>query len=75
MEALYVAIPVYFPDASQLYEPVEGDPIVLAWLVPVTATEARFAKEHGYDAFEDLLVEKDPDLRDLGRAAIVGASI
>jgi hypothetical protein len=70
LEALYVAMPVYFPDAFHVYERVGAEPIVLVWLVPITASEAHFAKERGYDAFEDLLVERDPDLRDLGREAI-----
>lgn len=70
LEALYVAMPVYFPDGFHIYERAGAEPIVLVWLVPITATEAHLAKERGYEAFEDLLIESDPDLRDLGREAI-----
>jgi hypothetical protein len=71
IEALYVTLPVYFPDGFHVYQPEEGEPIVLAWLVPITAAEARYAGEKGWEAFEDLLAEVDPDLRDLGRVSIV----
>jgi hypothetical protein len=67
MEALYVASPVYFPDSFAYFEsPVLGT-VVLAWLVPITAREARFVYERGWDAFEDKLVERDPDLVNIYR--------
>jgi hypothetical protein len=33
-EALYVAVPVYFPDEFHVFQPAAGEPIVFAWLVP-----------------------------------------
>jgi hypothetical protein len=67
MEALYVASPVYFPDSFAYFESSVLNTVVLAWLVPITANEARFVWEHGWDAFEDRLVELDPDLVDIHR--------
>lgn len=71
IEALYVTLPVYFPEEFHVFKPEEGEPIVLAWLVPITAAEARYVERSGCEAFEDLLSELDPDLRDLGRASTV----
>jgi hypothetical protein len=36
LEALYVAMPVYFPDDFHVFTPAGADRIVLAWLVPIT---------------------------------------
>ena len=48
-----------------------GEPIVLVWLVPITAAEAHYVNDRTWEAFEDLLEEVNPDLRDLGRASVV----
>jgi hypothetical protein len=67
-EALYVSIPVWLPDGFHAFEPPEGgEPVVLVWLVPITAREAEYVRSHGWDAFEDRLVEQQPDLLDLDR--------
>ncbi|MDB5213993.1 MAG: hypothetical protein JWO86_1920 [Myxococcaceae bacterium] len=71
MEALYVSIPIYFPDDFHVYTPPTGDPIVLVWVIPITAAEAHYVNEHTWEAFEDLLEKTNPDLRDLGRASVV----
>ena len=71
MEALYVSIPIYFPDEFQVYTPPTGDPVVLVWLIPITAAEAQYVNERTWEAFEDLLERVNPDLRDLGRASVV----
>jgi hypothetical protein len=71
LEAFYVAIPVYFPDGFHVFEPPTGDPIIVAWLVPITAREAQFVRDRGDEAFEDELLKHDPDLLDFQRASIV----
>lgn len=71
IEALYVSVPVYFPKGFHVCQTEKGEPIVLAWLVPITAAEARYAREGGWETFEELLTEVDPDLRDFGRRSIV----
>ena len=70
LEALYVAVPVYLPDSFQVFRPADGDPVVMAWLVPITAREARFVGEQGWEAFEHELQEEDPDLLDMTRESM-----
>lgn len=69
MEAVYVAMPVYFPDEFAVYED-DADPIVIAWLVPISAQEAEYVKEHGWNAFEARLADTDPDLTDPFRPSL-----
>lgn len=69
MEAFYVAIPAYFPDEFATCR-AEGEAVAIAWLVPITAREAGYVAKHGWDAFEDRLVEADPDLTDLSRPSL-----
>jgi hypothetical protein len=70
VSALYVAMPVYLPESFASCR--EGDEaIVFAWLVPITAAEAHYIREHGSHAFEDLMERLDPDVLDLERQGIV----
>lgn len=69
MEALYVGMPVYFPDEFGSCE-VEGDSVVIAWLIPISKSEATYVADHGWPAFEDCLVESDPDLTDVYRSSM-----
>lgn len=71
LEALYVAMPVYLPDAFAAHTEPDGRTVVIAWLVPITRNEAEFVRTFGWGKFEDLLVEKDPDLLDMGRPSLV----
>jgi hypothetical protein len=49
----------------------DSDPQTLfALLIPVTHDEIHFIWDHGWSAFEDRLVEQDPDVWDLERASI-----
>lgn len=71
LEALYVSIPVYFPETLQTYKD-DGDlPIIQTWLFPITFNEAKFIKENGWDEFENRLVEFDPDLVDFKRQSVI----
>jgi hypothetical protein len=69
MTALYVTMPVYFPDEFGTYADPDGD-IVVAWMVPISDREAAFVAQHGWEAFEDRLVEADPDLVDIQRPGL-----
>lgn len=71
LEALYVAVPVYFPDTFATFVGSDLEPIVVAWLVPISSAEAQFVRHEGWETFEQLLVAVDPDLLDLSRASIV----
>lgn len=68
VSALYVALPVYLPDSFHVLAGPE--PIVFAWLVPITKSEADFVRAHGRDEFETALEAADPDLLDVSRKGI-----
>lgn len=69
MEALYVGMPVYFPDEFASCRE-EEDAVVIAWLIPISAREANYVARLGWDSFEDRLVEADPDLTDVYRRSL-----
>lgn len=66
MEALYVTLPVYFPDEFAVYEQ-DDKAIAIAWLVPISANEANYVHKHGWSKFEELMERKNPDLVDIHR--------
>ena len=68
-EALYATAPVYFEDSFHVFRGSE-QPTFFVWLVPITQDEARYIRNHGWDAFEDRLEADDPDLLDIRRSSI-----
>ncbi len=70
LEALYVAAPAYCPEAFATVSTNFGA-VVFAWVVPVTQGEADYIGRNGWRAFEDLLMETDPDLLDIHRPSVV----
>jgi hypothetical protein len=68
--AVYASIPVIYPDAVRVYSGASS-PVVLVWLVPITEGEVNYIKTHGWDAFESLLENDQPDLFDLRRPGVV----
>lgn len=70
MQALYVTSPVYFTESFHYYKGKKKT-IVMAWLIPVTAGEAHFVIREGWNSFEDLLEQKDPDLVDFTRKSLI----
>lgn len=69
LTALYVTMPSYFPSEFATFSGDHGE-IVIVWLVPISDSEADYVATHGWDAFEDRLVEQDPDLVDFHRPAM-----
>lgn len=69
LTALYVTMPVYFPDEFATFRSDDGD-VVVAWLVPITTHEADFVARYGWDSFEDKLADQDPDLVDFQRSGM-----
>jgi hypothetical protein len=65
--ALYVAIPVYFPDEFSGVDDPDLGTVIFAWLVPITDQEAEFVNRLGWKEFEAKLVKVDPDLLDFRR--------
>jgi hypothetical protein len=68
LTALYVAMPVFFPDDFHVYEG-STPPTVMVQLIPITTDEAAMASESGWETFESHLERSDPDLFDLHRAS------
>lgn len=66
MEALYASTPVYLPDAFAEY-----DGVVMVWLVPMSHSEFHYVHTQGWEAFEDRLMEQQPDLIDTGRSPLL----
>jgi hypothetical protein len=66
MTALVAAAPVYLPDSFGVCDTAAA-PVVLTWLIPVTAAEAQFARAHGWPALEAVFVAQDPDLTNIDR--------
>jgi hypothetical protein len=69
--SLYVSIPVHQPDSFRSFTTGEGGSIVFAWLVPIFDPEAQYVRDHGWSRFEDMLVERDPDLVNFNRQPVV----
>lgn len=70
LQSLYVSLPVYFPDSFRTYYGEEDSPIVQTWLFPITLSEVNYIMKNGWDKFEDILAESDPDLIDFTRSSI-----
>lgn len=69
-QAIYVTIPVYFPEALRTFKGDDGQSIVIAWLVPITQSENFYVREHGWEAFENLFERNNPNLFDLDRTSL-----
>ncbi len=70
VSAFYVSAPTFLPDTFAVCRDGESA-IAIGWLIPITGSEARYARQHGADAFEEQLERAQPDLLDLRRASIV----
>lgn len=70
VSALYTALPVYLPESFHVCRSTP-EPVVFAWMVPITDAEAVFARDRGRDACEDALESVDPDVLDTTRNSIV----
>jgi hypothetical protein len=69
-EAVYCAIPVFMDDAFATFDGSQP-PTVIVWIIPIYGSEADYVDANGWDKFEELLEEKDPDLFSLEREAII----
>ena len=69
-EHLLVAPPYPFGAGVEVCELEDRDVVVL-WLLPITAAEARFVRAQGYDAFEEIMRGDVFNVADPGRASLV----
>jgi len=70
MKGFYVTMPVYFDDAFASCLLDEGREAAIVWLVPVHGSELEFIRQSGWEAFERLLEQEDPNLYDVHRPAL-----
>lgn len=70
VDALYVTPPPYFPESFDLC-PGTVPPTMLVGLLPIDAAERSYLEREGWSRFEDLLVERNPNLLDLSRASLL----
>ena len=68
--AVYCTIPVFFDDDFCAYEE-SSPPTVMVWVLPIYKSEADYIEANGWESFEDLLEEKDPDLCSLEREPVI----
>lgn len=71
LEALFASSPCYFPDEFANCTPDDGTVRIFVWLIPITRREADFIATSGWKAFEDRLLQADPDLLDMNRKSVV----
>ena len=50
---------------------LEDRDVVVLWLLPITAAEARFVRAQGYDAFEEIMRGDVFNVADPARASLV----
>lgn len=70
LDSVYCAIPVLLDPKFATYQD-EATTIVTVWIIPIYASEAAFVSAHGWEAFEDLMEEKVPDLHSPTRAPLI----
>lgn len=68
--AVYCTIPVFFDDEFCTYNGTIP-PTVMVWVIPIHGSEADYIDANGWESFEDLLEEKDPDLCSLERKPLI----
>lgn len=68
--AVYCTIPVFFDDDFCTYDE-SPPPTVMVWVLPIYKSEAEYIDANGWESFEDLLEEKDPDLCSLEREPVI----
>ncbi len=66
---LLVLPPYPFGEGFEVFEDDERRTVVL-WLVPVTPAEARFARERGWEALEQLFQRREANVADPARASV-----
>jgi hypothetical protein len=67
---LLVLPPYPFGPGFEVYEQ-DGRRTVVLWLVPILAAEAQYAREHGYEALEQIIETRRANVADPARASVV----
>lgn len=68
----YITYPTFVPeDDFCKCTREDGVPVIFAWMVPVFENEIRFVKSNGWNAFENMLVNKKADPIDFHRLSLL----
>jgi hypothetical protein len=71
MEAFCAVAPILLPSELAVTEDDNDGGTAFVWLLPITASEAAWAREHGWQAFEEELDRQVPDKLDWYRGEMV----
>jgi hypothetical protein len=71
LEAIYVTAPMHLPTEFNYIDTEDGEPCIIAWLLPITCSEVAFIHSNGWESFEGMLVEHQPDVFDMFRTTFV----
>jgi len=69
-DATYCAIPVLFDDEFATFANSEP-PTVFVWAIPIFINEIKYIADNGWESFEDLLENQNPDLCLSNRDSVV----
>lgn len=69
-DAVYCTIPIFFDDKFSAYEET-SPPTIIVWILPIFQSEVDYINTDGWENFEELLEEKDPDLCSLSRDPVI----
>lgn len=67
---VYCSIPAFFEDEFSVnYELTP--PVVVVWLIPLYNEEIEYVKSNGWENFETILENKEPDFWDINRSLVI----
>ena len=72
-DSVYSTVPVMFDPRLATFSGSEP-PTVFVWLIPIMSSEAKFVKLNGWNKFEDMLENNQPDFWDMDRRTLQLAS-
>lgn len=69
--AFWAISPTVLPDEFATYIDENGNETVFVWMVPITRSEAAFARKNGWSKLEDIFIAQSADLIDFDRKSII----
>lgn len=71
MKDLCVSNPLIHDESFDVYELEDGVSIIIAWVFPVYPNEADYIQTRGWSAFQDLLIQNEPDVMNASRPPLL----
>lgn len=66
--AFYVSPPVYFPDSFASFSSISDETVIaICWLIPIYEEEKVFIKNNGWEKFEEVIENANPNFFDINR--------